>query len=40
LKTDVSGPSDHTADVALGLDVLTDAIVARTLLNERVLLAC
>jgi hypothetical protein len=30
-------PSDHAADVALGLDVLTDAIVARTLLDERVL---
>jgi hypothetical protein len=37
LKTHVRGPSDHTADVALGLDVLTDAIVAGTLLDEGVL---
>ena len=37
LKTDICGPADHATEVALGLDVLTDAIVARTLLDERVL---
>lgn len=31
-------PSDHAANIALGLDVLTDAIVAGTLLDEGVLL--
>lgn len=37
LKTDVGGPADHAAEVALGLDVLANAIVARPLLDERVL---
>jgi hypothetical protein len=37
LETDVCGPSDHTAKVALGLDVLADAIVLGALLDERVL---
>lgn len=37
LKTDVCGPSHHTREVALGLDVLADTIVAGTLLDERVL---
>ena len=37
LKTDVRGPSHHAREVALGLDVLADAIVAGTLLDERVL---
>jgi hypothetical protein len=37
LKTDVRGPSDHAAEVALGLDVLADAIVLGALLDERVL---
>jgi hypothetical protein len=37
LETDVCGPSDHAAEVALGLDVLTDAIVLGALLDERVL---
>jgi hypothetical protein len=39
LETDVCGPSDHAAEVALGLDVLADAIVLGALLNERVLAA-
>jgi len=30
-------PSDHAANIALGLDILTDAIVTGTLLDERVL---
>ena len=37
LKTDVGGPPDHAAKVALGLDVLADAIVLGALLDERVL---
>lgn len=37
LKTDVCGPSHHARQVALGLNVLADAIVAGTLLDERVL---
>jgi len=37
LKADVFGPLDETGQVALGLDVLADTEVARTLLNERVL---
>jgi hypothetical protein len=37
LKADVGWPADHAAEVALGLDVLADAIVARPLLDERVL---
>ena len=37
LKTDILGPPHHAGEVALGLDVLADAIVARTLLNEGVL---
>jgi hypothetical protein len=37
LETDVCGPSDHAAEVALGLDILTDAIVLGALLDERVL---
>jgi hypothetical protein len=39
LKTDVRGPPDHAAEVALGLDVLADAIVLGALLDERVLLS-
>jgi hypothetical protein len=37
LEADVCGPSDHATEVALGLDVLTDAIVLGALLDERVL---
>ena len=37
LKTNILGPPHHAGQVALGLDVLADAIVARTLLNEGVL---
>ena len=37
LKTDVCGPSHHAREVALGLDVLADAIVTGALLDERVL---
>ena len=37
LKTDILGPLDHAAEVTLGLDVLANAEVAGTLLNERVL---
>jgi len=37
LKTDILGPPHHAGQVALGLDVLADTIVARTLLNEGVL---
>jgi hypothetical protein len=37
LKADVCGPSHHAREVALGLDVLADAIVLGTLLDERVL---
>jgi hypothetical protein len=37
LKTDVCGPSDHAADIALGLDVLADTEVLGALLDERVL---
>lgn len=37
LKTDVCGPAHHAREVALGLDVLADAIVAGTFLDERVL---
>jgi hypothetical protein len=37
LKTDVRGPADHATEVALGLDVLTDAEVLGALLDERVL---
>jgi hypothetical protein len=37
LEADVCGPSDHAAEVALGLDVLADAIVLGALLDERVL---
>jgi hypothetical protein len=37
LKTDVRGPADHATEVALGLDVLTDAKVLGALLDERVL---
>lgn len=40
LETDVLGPLDHAREVALGLDVLADTEVARTLLKERVLTAC
>ena len=37
LKTDVLGPLHHAGDIALGLDVLTDTEVARTLLDEGIL---
>ena len=37
LKSDVLRPSDHAGEVAGGLDVLADAIVAGTFLDERVL---
>lgn len=37
LKADVGWPADHAAEVALGLDILADAIVAGPLLDERVL---
>lgn len=37
LKTNVLWPFNHAGDVALWLDSLTNAIVAGTLLNERVL---
>lgn len=37
LKTDILGPLNHAAEVSLRLDVLADAIVAGTLLEERVL---
>ena len=37
LKTDILGPLDETAEVALGLDVLANAEVAGALLDERVL---
>jgi hypothetical protein len=37
LEADVCRPSDHATEVALGLDVLTDAIVLGALLDERVL---
>lgn len=38
LQTDILGPLDETAEVALGLDVLANAEVAGALLDERVLL--
>ena len=37
LKTDILGPLDETAEVALGLDVLADAEVAGAALDKRVL---
>jgi hypothetical protein len=37
LETDVCRPSDHATEVALGLNVLADAIVLGALLDERVL---
>jgi len=37
LKADVCGPSDHARNVALGLNVLADAIVAGALFDKRVL---
>jgi hypothetical protein len=37
LKTDILGPLDEAGQVALGLNVLADAEVAGTLLDERVL---
>ena len=37
LEANIFGPLDETAQVALGLDVLADAIVAGSLLEERVL---
>lgn len=37
LKTDILGPLDETAEVALGLDVLANTEVAGALLDERVL---
>jgi len=39
LKTDVCGPSDHAAKVALGLNILSNAIIFWTLLDERILAA-
>jgi hypothetical protein len=38
LKADILGPAHHAREVALGLDVLANAEVARALLDERVLL--
>lgn len=40
LETDVLGPLHHARQVAAGLDVLADAVVARPLLDERVLGMC
>lgn len=40
LETDVLGPLHHARQVAAGLDVLADAVVARPLLDERVLGLC
>jgi len=40
LQTDILGPLHHAREVALGLDVGADTEVARTLLDERVLMAC
>jgi hypothetical protein len=40
LEADVLGPLDHAREVALGLDGLADAEVARPLLKKRVLQAC
>lgn len=37
LEADVLGPLHHARDIALGLDVLADTEVARTLLDEGVL---
>ena len=37
LQADISGPLDEARQVALGLDVLADAEVARALLEQRVL---
>jgi hypothetical protein len=37
LETDILGPLHHTREVSSRLDVLTDAIVAATLLDKRVL---
>lgn len=39
LKTDILGPLNEAAEVALGLDVLANAEVAGALLDERVLAA-
>jgi hypothetical protein len=36
LKTNILGPLDKTREITLGLDILTDAKVAATLLNKRV----
>lgn len=38
LKTDILGPLHHTGEVAFGLDILTDTEVARSLLDEGVLI--
>jgi hypothetical protein len=40
LETDVLGPLHHARQVALGLDVLANAVVACPLLDERVLVLC
>jgi hypothetical protein len=37
LEADVLGPSDHTREVAGGLDILADTEVTRALLDEGVL---
>jgi hypothetical protein len=37
LEADVGRPSNHTREIALGLDVLADAIIPGALLEERVL---
>ena len=37
LETDVFGPAYHAGEVAAGLDVLSDAIVAGTAFDEGVL---
>jgi hypothetical protein len=36
LKTNILGPLDEASEITLGLDILTNAEVAATLLNERV----
>ena len=39
LKTDVGGPSDHATKVALGLNILSNAIIFGALLDEGILAA-
>lgn len=40
LKTNILWPAHHAGKIASGLDVLADAMVARPLLDERVLEEC